>query len=145
MGRPLYGEDWLKRKQLIGSANKDEHLRLLCQIRHEFTNYEKLILFYNTYPKKRKELNGVIARLIKEGPDYISEFKRKVKSIENYIDLNKKEAKQRFLKEEEERLRITSGDPGATKKILKEWAQNNLNEIIRLNNKHIERKRKKDD
>lgn len=112
----------------------DETLKLLCEIRHQFTNYEKLIVFYNTYPKKRTELNSNIRKLIERGPDYIEKFKDKVKSLEDYVNLNKKESKKRFLKEEEERLH--KANPECMSKNIKEWAQNNLNQIIRLNNEY---------
>lgn len=139
MGRRLYTEDYIRRKQLKGAAANDEKLKLLCEIRHQFTNYEKLIVFYNTYPRKRSELNHNIKKLIENGPDYVEVFREKVKKIEDYVNLNKKDAKKRFLQEEETRLR--QANPECMERNIKEWALNNLSQVIRLNNSYRQRKR----
>ena len=140
MRRRLYTEDYLRRKALKGSTEIDENLKLLCEIRHKFTNYEKLAVFYNLFPSKRSELNRAINTLINVGPDGITQFKEKVKKLEEYVNLNNKKAKKRFLEKEEQRIR--KANPDCMDSIIKEYAKNNLNGYIRLNNQYIEKKRK---
>ncbi|MCR5610062.1 MAG: hypothetical protein K6G26_13470 [Lachnospiraceae bacterium] len=129
----------LRRRELKGTSKNNEQLRLICQIRHEFTNYDKLVTFYDIYPNRRKELNGIIRKLIDEGPDYVETFRKKVKHIEEVVNLNRKEAKKKFLAQEEQRLRECN--PLCKEKNIKEWALNNLNKIIRINNTYIQNKR----
>lgn len=127
----------LFRKEYKGTANKDENLKLLCDIRHQYTNYDKLAMFYSVYPEKRSALNGVIAELIKTGPDGIDKFRKRVKVIEEYVDLNRKEAKQRFLNDKIVKLRMEN--PQYDYALAKKIAETNLASFIRKNNKHIEK------
>lgn len=125
----------IQKSALKGCSKNDPHLKLLCEIRHSFTNYDKLTLFYAMCPEKRTALNRVISNLIKNGPDYIETFKEKVKKIECAVDLNKKEAKKKFLIKEEQRL--CEANPERKKTDIKKLALLNLNNIIRSNNQYI--------
>lgn len=132
-------EDLIKRHKLKGTSKNDENIKLICDIRHQFTNYEKLVYFYSVFPKRRKELNSYIGKLIREGPDAIEAFKQKVKKLEKKVNLNEKEGKEAFLKQEEKRLKREY--PDLTQKQLKEWALASRSQIIRLNNDYINRTR----
>lgn len=123
------------RKDFKGQTKTDEHLRLLCQIRHECTNYEKLMVFYNMYPNKRSELNKAIDQLIKVGPEGIEHFRQKVKHIEDYVNLNRKKSQKRFLKEQS--LRIKEQYPNYSNCIVKKCAETMLSQYIRENNEQI--------
>ena len=125
------------RKEYKGTASKNDKLKLLCNIRHQYTNYDKLAMFYSVYPEKRSALNSVIAELIKTGPDGIDEFRKKVKVIEEYVNLNRKAAKQRFLNDKIVKLRMEN--PQYDYALAKKIAETNLASFIRKNNKHIEK------
>lgn len=103
-------------------------LPFVTQIRHEFTNYDKLIPFYQYYGKQRTILNGIIFALIKGEID-IPTFKERVTEIENYVDLTKKRNQKRFLKTEQERLKNKALQP-ISEKDLKKFAKNNLSSIL---------------
>lgn len=123
------------RKEFKGQTEYDEHLKLLCQIRHEYTNYEKLMVFYHLYPGKRSELNGVINKLIEVGPEGIQKFREKVKKIEDYVNLNRKKTKKRFIKEQT--IRIKEQYPNYSNSIVKKCAETMLSQYIRENNEQI--------
>lgn len=132
------------RRDFKGQSQTDEHLRLLCHIRHEYTNYEKLAVFYKIYPKRRSELNAEINRLIKEGPDGIERFRKRVKFIENQINLNLKDVKKRFI--EEEMKRIKEKYPHYMDSTIKKCAETVAARYIRENNEYITKtKRIRDD
>lgn len=132
-------EDLIRRHSLKGTSKNNEDLKLICDIRHQFTNYEKLVYFYSVFPKRRKELNSYIGKLIREGPDAIEDFKQKIKKLERKVNLNGKEGKEAFLKQEEKRLKREY--PDLTPKQLREWALASRSQIIRLNNNYINKKR----
>lgn len=123
------------RREFKGQANNNESLRLLCKIRHEHTNYNKLTIFYKLYPKKRSELNSAINKLIKVGPDGIDEFKKKVKSIEDYVNLNRKESKKRFI--QERIIKLKQENPTFMDSLTKKCAEAMLAKYIRKNNNYI--------
>lgn len=132
----LYTKKRILGPRYKGSAEHDERLKLLCEIRHNHTNYPKLTIFYCLYPNKRLELNRLISKLINTGPDYVPTFRRKVKKIEEYINLNSKEGKERFLIKEKKNL--IKEYPDLTPKELNEWALINRSKLIRANNKYIQ-------
>lgn len=120
------------RKQFKGQTETDEHLKLLCHIRHEYTNYDKLMGYYNLYIDKRTELNTAITKLIRRGPDGIDSFRKKVKAIEEYVDITKKKAKQRFINEQIVRIRLEN--PDYTVAFAKKCAKSMLANYIKENN-----------
>lgn len=122
----------LRRSDLRGSSKTNEHIKLICDIRHQHTNYEKLVVFYNMYPDKRSELNREISKLIKEGPEGIIEFRENVKQIEDWVNLNIKKSQKRFIDEEINRLQ--EYHPHYSKSKLKNIAQDKLAMYIRRNN-----------
>lgn len=132
----------LYRKEYKGSTYRDEKLKLLCDIRHQYTNYDKLSTFYSIYPEKRTALNVAIGNLIKKGPDGITKFRNEVNKIEEYVDLNKKKAKERFVNEYIVKLRTEN--PQLDYSYAQERARVKLADIIRKNNKRIENHKKGD-
>lgn len=103
-------------------------MQLVAQIRHEFTNYDKLARFYSYYRDKRSELNFTIGKLIKEIIT-IQEFHDKVDEIEAYVDLTNKSNQKRFLKEEAARLKSITFN-NHTETTLKKYAKHNLNLVM---------------
>lgn len=85
-------------------SSKDR-IEFIAQIRHQCTNYEKLSNFYYYYKNKRSELNSLIGMLLDNAIE-IPEFRKRVSEIENYIDLNIKSNRKRFIEEETARLRL---------------------------------------
>jgi hypothetical protein len=103
-------------------------LPYLMEIRHNFTNYDGLVTFYQYYKKQRTKLNGVIYALLKEQID-IPTFHERVKQIEDFVDLTQKDNQKRFIKTEMERLGKQSFQPQSNR-ILRKWAKNNLAHML---------------
>lgn len=123
------------RKEYKGTATKDDQLKLLCDIRHQYTKYDKLAHFYNIYPEKRSQLNKAIHNLIEVGPDGIDAFRKKVKKLEDYVNLNMKRAKERFINESIVKLRVEH--PEYNYSLAQKCAETILADHIRKNNKQI--------
>lgn len=71
---------------------------LVCKIRHEFTNYDRLSSFYHVWRKYRSALNRVITMLINEQID-IPEFRERVAQIESKVDLTRPKNQKKYLKQ----------------------------------------------
>ncbi|MDT3387470.1 MAG: hypothetical protein LIR46_06895 [Bacteroidota bacterium] len=123
------------RKEYKGSTAKDERLKLLCDIRHQHTRYDKLAHFYSIYPEKRSQLNKTIHDLIEAGPDGIDNFRKRVKKLEDYVNLNMKKAKERFLNEKIVKIRVEH--PEYSYSLAEKCAETVLADHIRKNNEHI--------
>ena len=125
----------LYRKEFKGTTKKDDKLKLLCDIRHQHTKYDKLAHFYSVYPEKRSQLNKAIHNLIEVGPDGIERFRKRVKKLEDYVNLNMKSAKERFINENIVRLRVEH--PEYSYSLAQKCAETILADHIRKNNEHI--------
>lgn len=123
------------RKEYKGTAKKDEQLKLLCDIRHQHTHYDKLAHFYSVYPEKRSQLNKTIHDLIEDGPDGIERFRKRVKKLEDYVNLNMKAAKERFINNMIVKIRLEH--PEYSHSLAKKCAETVLADHIRKNNEHI--------
>lgn len=71
--------------------------RVICQIRHEFTNYDRLSAFYHVQRELRTQLNRVIG-LLRLDRITIEEFRSKVRDIEQRVDLTRKPNQKRYIK-----------------------------------------------
>lgn len=117
-----------------GSSKKNERLKLICEIRHQHTNYDKLTVFYALYPQYRSELNSQIGKLIDNGPEGILEFRENVKSIESWVNLNIKGSQKRFIDEQIQTLK--EKNPSYSNSTLKRMAQDKLDFYLKRNNEH---------
>ena len=124
----LLGHQKINKRWPMTRHINPEMLPFVTEIRHRFTNYDRLVTFYQYYRHKRSILNGVIYALIKEEID-IPTFKERVAKIEAYVDLTKKENQKRFLKTEQERLNKQSIQQ-LSPKTLKQFAKNNLSSML---------------
>lgn len=77
--------------------NGQDFRETIARIRHEFTNYDKLAVFYHVLPHYRTQLNGIISALIKNKMS-IPEFREKVKQIENLVNLNLKKNQKSYIR-----------------------------------------------
>lgn len=118
-----------------GSSKDNERIKLICDIRHQHTNYDRLVVFYSLYPRRRAELNSKIGKLIETGPEGILEFREDVKHIENWVNLNVKDSQKRFIEEQVYKLKETH--PTYSNTTLKKLAKEKLAHYIRRNNEAI--------
>lgn len=123
-----------ERMKYKGSSKDNERLKLICEIRHKHTNYDKLTVFYFLYPQYRSELNSQISKLIDNGPEGILEFRENIKSIENWVNLNIKESQKRFITEQMQSLK--EKNPNYSNSTLKRMAQDKLEFYLKRNNEH---------
>lgn len=105
-----------------------ELLPFVAQIRHEFTNYDKLTSYYAQFREERGNLNRVISDLI-GGLIDIPEFHERVKEIEERVDLTRKRNQKKYLKKQQ---KLLQRQKCYTQSQIHEISKRNLQNVLNL-------------
>jgi len=111
--------------------------KIISDLRHKSTNYEKLATFYECQPKYRRRLNAICGDYAR-GMLTEEQFKAEIRLVEAEVNLTIKKNQKRYIKEYMGNA-INGGDVNS--KRAKSRAEDALTKVLQFN-AYVNKKRK---